>query len=249
MIDIHNHFLWNMDDGPETIEQSLAMLEMAAASGTTDLVASPHANSHYRFQPELIRRRIAEISSLHTVKPRIHTGCDFHLSFENVQDALENPAGYLINRGPYLLVEFPDSPLAGMGRILETLLDRGLIPIMTHPERNTQLRRIGPEFLDWVRKGCLVQITAQSLLGRFGKPAEESAWEMVQRRLAHFIASDAHDTSHRPPRLDLAFEALSSRVGPGQARLLAIDNPQAVLLGHPILVPTPTKKAWYRWPR
>jgi len=249
MIDIHSHFLWGMDDGADTIEESLAMLKMAAESGTTDIVATPHANSHYRFQPELIRARIAELNSVPGPKPRLHTGCDFHLSYENIQDALANPARYLINDGPYLLVEFPNSPLAGMGRVLTTLIDRGFIPIMTHPERNTELRRIGPEFLEWIERGCLVQVTAQSLLGRFGKSAGESSWEMVRRRLAHFIASDAHDTEDRPPRLDLAFQAVAARIGSSEARMLAIDNPQAVIMGHSISVEIPKRKPWYRWGR
>ncbi|MDR3702732.1 MAG: hypothetical protein P4L56_24010 [Candidatus Sulfopaludibacter sp.] len=247
MIDIHSHFLYGLDDGAETIEDSLAMLQMAAESGTTDIVATPHANSDYPFQPDLIRQRIAEITAAPGVKPRLHTGCDFHLSFENVQDALQNPTRYVINRGPYLLVEFPHSSLAGMGRSLAALLDLGLVPIMTHPERNPHLRRMGSEFQEWIQKGCLVQVTAQSLFGSFGKSAEQSAWEMVRRRLAHFIASDAHDTEHRPPCLNLAFDAVSARVGAAEARALAIDNPQAVISGDPIWATLPRKKRWYQW--
>jgi protein-tyrosine phosphatase len=118
---------------------------------------------------------------------------------------------------------------------------------MTHPERQMQLRRINDDFLEWVRMGCLVQVTAQSLLGRFGKQSEESAWEMVQRGLAHFIASDAHDTQDRPPRLDLAYAALCDRVGESHARLLSIENPQAVLSGERVQVNPPKQKPWYRW--
>jgi protein-tyrosine phosphatase len=249
MIDIHSHVLWGLDDGAETLEESVAMLKLAAESGTTDIVATPHANYRYRFQPDVIRQRIEELSAAAPIKPRIHTGCDFHLSFENVQDAMENPSKYLINRGPYLLVEFPDASLAGMDRILTTLVDRGLIPIITHPERNVHLRKISSEFIEWIRKGCLVQVTAQSLTGRFGKSAESSSWEMVRRSLVHFIASDAHDTADRPPRLDAAFELLSSRIGHQQATTLAFDNPRAVISGDPIDVPEPKRRPWYRWGR
>jgi len=248
MVDIHSHILWGLDDGAETLEESLAMLTLAAESGTTDIVATPHANSRYRYDPEVIQQRIEEASAGVSGKPRIHRGCDFHLSFDNVQDAMENPAKYGINGGPYLLVEFPNSPLAGMQRVLTTLLDCGLIPIMTHPERQMQLSRINEDFLEWIRMGCLVQITAQSLLGRFGKHSEGSAWEMVRRGLAHFIASDAHDTEDRPPRLDLAFAALSERVGESTAELLSIENPRAVLSGARVIGDIPKQKQpWYRW--
>jgi protein-tyrosine phosphatase len=248
MVDIHSHILWGLDDGAETLEESLAMLDLAAESGTTDLVATPHANSKYRYQTEVILQRIEEVSARVSGKLRIHRGCDFHLSFDNVQNAMEDPAKYAINGGPYLLVEFPDGPLAGMKRVLTTLIDCGLIPIMTHPERHRQLRRINEDFLEWIQLGCLVQITAQSLLGRFGKQSEESAWAMVQRGLAHFIASDAHDVMDRPPRLDLAFAALANRVGESHAQLLSVENPRAVLSGARVRVDMPKQKQpWYLW--
>lgn len=245
MIDIHSHILWGLDDGAATRDESVAMLHLAAEAGTTDIVATPHANYRYPFQPALIRQRADELSAL-VSQPRIHLGCDFHLSFENVQDALADRSKYLINRGPYLLVEFPDAPLNGMDRVLHTLLSRRLIPIITHPERHHDLKRIGPEFLDWVHRGCLVQVTAQSLLGRFGKSAEESAWEMLRRGIAHFIASDAHGVQDRTPRLDAAFEAVASRLGEPLARELTIDNPGAVLAGRPIEVHLPKRRPWYR---
>src|SRR5258707_3330385 len=103
MGEIHSHILWGMDDGAETLEEPLAMLKLAAESGTTDIVATPHANSRYRFQPEVIAERIEAASAGVSGTPRIHRGCDFHLSFDNVQDAMENPAKYAINGGRPML--------------------------------------------------------------------------------------------------------------------------------------------------
>src|SRR5262249_6680108 len=158
-IDIHSHVLWGMDDGAESMEQTLAMLKIAREHGTTDIVATPHANFHFAYQPELVKRRISEAAAASGGVPVIHRGCDFHLSFDNVQDALEVPGRYAITTGPYLLVEFPDNSLTGMAEVLRTLLSRGLVPIMTHPERQLKLREIPAEFLDWVQQGCLVQVT------------------------------------------------------------------------------------------
>ncbi len=246
MVDIHSHILWGMDDGAKTPEESSEMLQMAVESGTTDIVATPHANFRYTFNPEVIRQRIQALSVEMSGKLSIHHGCDFHLSFENVQGALQNPRKYAINGGPYLLVEFPNAPLSGMDRTLAGLLDRGLIPIMTHPERHQHLSGIPKEFLEWIRMGCLVQVTAQSLLGRFGSRSKESAWTMLRRNLAHFVASDAHDISDRPPRLDVAFEAITSRMGQSHAELLCLRNPRAVIAGEAIAVETPKAKPWYR---
>ncbi len=245
MIDIHSHILWGLDDGAETLEESIAMLKLAAEAGTTDIVATPHANSRYRFQTDVITQRIEELKSQIPGKPRIHRGCDFHLNFENVQDASQNPDKYAINGGAYMLVEFPDGHLSGMKRVLTMLLGCGLTPILTHPERHQELRRITDDFQEWVGMGCLVQVTAQSLLGRFGKRSEESGWEMMRRGLVHFIASDAHDTTDRPPRLDLAFEAITKRYDEALARRLCLDNPKAVLFGARVEAEKP-KKAWYQ---
>src|SRR5258707_8582631 len=97
-----------MDDGAKTLEDSLAMLAAAAAAGTTDMVATPHADTEYEFQPGLIRERIAELKQQGSLPVRIHTGCDFHLTFDNVADALANPTKYTINQKRFLLVELSD---------------------------------------------------------------------------------------------------------------------------------------------
>lgn len=216
---------------------------MAAESGTTDIVATPHANLRYRFQPELVKQRIAEISN---GMPRIHSGCEFHLSFDNVEDAMRNPRPYLINEGPYLLVEVPDSPVAKLDGILTLFLERGLVPVLAHPERNLQLRTPGGGLLELIQKGCRVQITGQSLLGRFGKSAEECAWQMARQEVAHIVASDAHGISDRTPRLDMAFEAVRARLGEAQAHRLFVAHPRAVVDGAPIHGELPKRRPWYR---
>jgi len=241
MVDIHSHILWGLDDGAKTLEQSLAMMKIAAGSGTTDIVATPHANFRYPFQAALAAQRVAELSAASGGRPKVHRGCDFHLSFDNIQDALQNPTKYAINGSRYLLVEFPNTALTGMGAALGALLQRGLIPIMTHPERQPVLRKIPADFEEWVEMGCLVQITAQSLLGRFGVRAEESAWDMLRRGMAHMVASDAHDENDRTPRLDEAFAAVAARVGQPIAQRLFIDNPKAVISGGTVSAELPTR--------
>jgi protein-tyrosine phosphatase len=249
MIDIHSHILWGLDDGAETLEQTLAMLRMAADHGTTEIVATPHANFHYSYQEQVVAERLAQVNALCGGRPVVHRGCDFHLSFDNVQDILETPGRYTINAGPYLLVEFPDNSLSGMAQVLGTLLGRGMVPIMTHPERQMKLREIPAEFLEWIQQGCLVQVTAQSLEGRFGRHAEESGWQMIERGLAHFVASDAHDDHDRTPRLDAAFEAVSRRVSPAAADRLFLENPKTAVTGGKIAGAVPRRKRWYQFGR
>src|SRR6266852_1354265 len=116
MIDIHSHILPGWDDGPQTLEESLRMLEMAAGSGTTGIVATPHANSQYRFDAGVIQQRFHELTAAAGSLIHLHLGCDFHLSYENVQDELHQPTKYTINSETGLLVELPELVLGESAR-------------------------------------------------------------------------------------------------------------------------------------
>jgi protein-tyrosine phosphatase len=245
LIDIHSHILWGLDDGARECDDSVAMLRIAAEFGTTDIVATPHFDLRYAFQPELMNDRIAQLTGASSGVPRIHRGCDFHLSYDNIQDALAFPTKYTINGLGYLLVELAEAFVPrSLDEILRQFVLRGIVPVITHPERNPLLRRDLPRLEKWVNFGCAVQITAQSLGDRFGKQARRSAWTMLKKGLVHVVASDAHDVKHRPPRLDIARSVLMKEMGASAATLLLVQNPAAILTGEPIR-PIGTPKRWY----
>lgn len=252
LIDIHSHILPGIDDGAGSLDDAIAMLRMAAGSGTTDIVATPHANLEFTFDPELIGRKIAELQSAAGPLPRIHRGCDFHLTPENIQDALANPAKYAINHRSYLLVEFSDMLIPRTTQdIFDRLLAAGLTPIVTHPERNGLLHRRLEELTGWVQSGALVQVTAGSLMGRFGRTAKAVASQLMDRNLVHFIASDAHDPKYRTPVLSDAYEYVEKTWSAALAETLFTSAPQAVISGEEIQLvdpePEPPKKKWYRF--
>jgi protein-tyrosine phosphatase len=252
LVDIHSHVLWGVDDGAKTFEDSLAMVEMAAASGTTDLVASPHASPRYKFNPELIQERTGELRAAVAANAalaiRLHTACDFHLSYDNIQDALANPRKYTINNGPYLLVEFSDLIIfRNTAEIFSRMIEAGIMPIITHPERNSLLRQRLSEIVTWCEAGALTQVTAQSFAGRFGNRAAEFSRTLLDQGLVHFVASDGHDTVLRPPRLDEAFAWIEERYGRETAELLCITNPRATLSGEAITRPEATANPPRKW--
>lgn len=221
-----------MDDGAKTLEVSLAMLEAAAAAGTTDIVATPHADTQYRFHPNLIAERLAELKSASASKIRIHNGCDFHLTFDNVADAIANPAKYTINHKRYLLVELSDLVIfKSTEPDFRRLQDAGMLLVITHPERNPLLRQRLETIRHWVSLGCYMQITGQSLFGRFGTKAKNFSETLLQEGLVHFVASDGHDNKHRPPTMDEALRYISKRFGEQRATALFSTNPMAVLNG------------------
>jgi protein-tyrosine phosphatase len=241
MVDIHCHLLPGLDDGPETLETSLQMAEMAIQDGITHVIATPHANDRYPFVPETVRQRRDEIQNLLGSRLQIATGCDFHLSFENLNDLRRGPQKYTLNQRNYLLVEFADFAIPPtIDATLHELHLSGVQPIITHPERNALIRANPARLESWIRQGCYVQVTALSLLGRFGGPAKQFSRWLLDRDAIHFVASDAHNLKGRPLLLRKASEEVARRRSEAVAQSLFVANPMAAFEGQPLpYVPEP----------
>ena len=148
----------------------------------------------------------------------------------------------------YLLVEFPHTlrnPQAD--RILKHLMDAGLTPIVTHPERNTLLQTRIEDLARWVENGCWLQLTAGSVTGAFGPQAQRFSDALVKRGLVQVVASDAHDCTRRPPVLGEAYDALVRRFGAVAIRPLFVDNPRAVIAGERLVISVAPLKPLRRW--
>ncbi len=238
MVDLHHHLLPGLDDGSPDLATSLEMARIAVADGITHVVCTPHANSRFPFDPAVIAERVDELQAAlkaENIPLTLGRGCDFHLSYDNVQDALASPHRFTINAHDYLLIELPDYSLSpNLNETFYELRLGGLIPILTHPERNPTLQRDPQRLLAWLRDGLLMQVTAGSLLGHMGKGAERLARQMLDNRWVHFLATDAHDTKRRPPQMRKAHDMVSRRCDPDYANLLCQHNPLAVFNGRPL---------------
>ncbi|HEX4038368.1 MAG TPA: CpsB/CapC family capsule biosynthesis tyrosine phosphatase [Acidobacteriaceae bacterium] len=235
MIDIHHHLLFDTDDGPADLDGAVAQAEAAAGDGITHIVCTPHANNMWEFNPTRNRERLAAIRDRIDGRLTLGLGCDFHLSPENIAEALEKPAKFTINQGRYLLVEFADFAISeNIGDTFYEFALRGIRPIITHPERNPILQKRPERIAEWLRGNCLVQVTAGSLEGRFGKQPQAMAWGLLRRHWVHFIATDAHNLERRPPRLRAVCQAVAKRFGEETAHRLCVDNPRAAFDDRPL---------------
>lgn len=235
MYDIHCHLLPGLDDGPDTVEQSMAMAEAAIADGITHVVCTPHCNSTYSFDYQRVRQARDALRARLGGRLTLATGCDFHIAPENLAALKQNAAHFCINQKDYLLVEFSDFSIpSAMDQVLYQLQIAGLRPVVTHPERNPILRK-NPDLLrNWVHQGCHAQVTAGALTGLFGPEAQRRAEEWIAQGLIHFAASDAHNDRGRPLRLSPAREQVARLFGEEKAQALFHDNPRAAFEGRPL---------------
>ena len=244
MIDIHSHILPEVDDGAKSWEISQEMCRMAAADGIEHMVATPHANERYRYDREQLQGVLERLRTMVGPRPQLSLGCDFHLSFENVQDALEHPQKYMIENSHYLLVELSNYSIPAHVEESFTMLgSKGIMPVITHPERNPILQQTPQRVLQWVELGCAVQVTASALTGSWGSRVLRVAEWLLEREAVHVLASDAHDTKHRVPNLSAARKEVEEIYGAELARALVEDNPRAIISGQPLpYFPNPVTK-------
>ena len=235
MFDIHSHILPEVDDGPKSWEAAEAMCRMAAADGIERMVATPHSNDRYFYDREYLSNLLQELQRRIGDRPKLSLGCDFHLSFENMQSALQDPTRYRIGNGRYLLVEFSNFSIpAQVDEWFTNMCQAGTTPIITHPERNPILQESPQRVLQWIELGCTVQVTGSIFTGSWGARARQVAEWLLQRKGVHFLATDAHDTERRPPVLSAARRALAKQFGEPIAHALVEANPQAVMNDTPL---------------
>ncbi|MFZ1154052.1 MAG: CpsB/CapC family capsule biosynthesis tyrosine phosphatase [Solirubrobacteraceae bacterium] len=255
MIDLHTHVLPGIDDGPETIEGSLALVRAAEAQGTRVMVATPHVNWRHPNDAATIARLTGELNErlrLEGIAVEIRTGGE--IAMTRAEDIEPDELKRLrLGGGPWVLLEPPFTPIVtGLDGVVTALQKAGHHVLLAHPERCPALHREPQMVESLVRDGVLTSVTAGSLVGRFGSEVRRFARRLLEQGLVHNVASDAHNAIKRPP--SMAAELDEAGFGP-LADWLTRAVPEAILSGgeipdRPELAVVEAGRPWrMRWRR
>ncbi|QQE78634.1 tyrosine-protein phosphatase [Alicyclobacillus sp. SO9] len=240
LTEIHAHVLFDIDDGPSSLEQSLNLLSVMKAQGVQRVFCTSHYKSpHFSVEKKTIEQRFEALSEtideLPGSYPILKPAAEVRLSPELIDDIRSDDVPTL-GETPYVLIEFPGTniPEESLNMVHE-LKVRGYKPIMAHPERNLEIQH-DPQLVDTlVSMDISLQLTAGCLTKKQGKlhPADALAWEILKRGRAAVIASDSHDTKSRPPTLAAAYENIASELGSETANMLKM-NANSIWQGQPV---------------
>jgi len=255
-VDIHCHLLPGIDDGAVSWDDSLAMARLAASDGITTVVATPHQLGSYGpNHGDAIRascRRLQELLDQQSVGLRVLPGADVRIEPDMLRKIHTGEVVTLADHRRYVLLELPHELYFPLNRLLREFRAAGLIGILSHPERNQGI--LGqPKVLEpLVDAGCLLQVTAGSLVGTFGPQVKKFAELLVVQGLAHFVATDAHGWKSRRPLMRRAFERVAEITGHRVATELCCGNPASVVANRMVARERRRPKrldlaSWFRW--
>ena len=205
-VDMHCHCLPGLDDGPATTAEALELCRALSEDGITSVIATTHQLGRYdgRCESPRIQAAVASLNQAldkEALPLKVFPGADVRVD-ERIPDLLADGAVLsLANLGKHLLLELPEQVFIDLQALTADLAKTGLQVIVSHPERNWFLSKHPQVVLPWLREGACLQLTAGSLLGSFGPMAETMSWYWLSKGLACVVASDAHDTTGRRPRM------------------------------------------------
>ena len=254
MIDIHTHILPGLDDGSQTLSDSLEMAELALESGVDTIIATPHSNQLGRFENFDLVHLKHVFSQLQQALQEVGIPLTLHLGMEifaseDLCQKIQAGALLSLNRSRYYLVEFAfDEAPEFIGDILDGMLSVGAIPVIAHPERYFCVQDTPELLYEFREMGAVLQINKGSVFGRFGEEAERTTRFLLENRLAGCVASDAHGADYRTTDMRPVRQFLEERYGEAYAQLLLKVNPRRILEDRQIFYePSPERKRKRRW--
>lgn len=254
-VDIHCHLIPGIDDGASSWDVSLEMARMAAAEGIETIVTTPHQLGAYeQNRGDMIREKVAELQQRlrrANVPLTVLPGADVRIEPEMIDRLRQGDVLSLADLRKHVLLELPHEVYFPLKPVLDGLRGIKMTGILSHPERNQGLLEQPRITESLVQSGCLMQVTAGSLLGKFGPQSQSMSEWMIRSGLVHFIATDAHGVNSRRPLMRRAFQRVAELCDQTTATDLCCRNPAAVASGRVVKAGrrktvAPTRSRWFR---
>jgi protein-tyrosine phosphatase len=218
MIDIHSHILPGIDDGAQTMQDSIEMAKAAVAEGIHTIIATPHHNNgKYENRKSDILPLVSKLNDAfksEAIDLNVLPGQECRIYGEILEDYEKGHILTLNQSSQYLFIEFPSNSVPRYAEhLLYDIQVEGLTPVIVHPERNAELIERPEKLYKLVTNGAITQLTASSLAGYFGKKIQKFSQQMIEANLTHFIASDAHNTHNRTFKMEEAMDYIERKYG------------------------------------
>ena len=217
-IDIHSHIIPGVDDGSRDMETSIALLQMAAENGTTDIIATPHViDVSTTLTWDAIRHHVEVLqkeADARGISIRIYPGAETELNWDLLELMRKEPGAFCLAGSRYCLMEMPSLMLPPhLEEMIYELQLLDIVPVLAHPERQMQLMEQPEKLLDLLKKGCVAQSNGGSLTGVFGPKVHANVHQLLNRDMIGFIGSDAHNLRYRNTNLKDARVKLETHWG------------------------------------
>ncbi|MFT5334844.1 MAG: protein-tyrosine phosphatase [Halioglobus sp.] len=235
MIDLHCHLLPGIDDGPDTMEESIELCAIASADGITHSIVTPHIHpGRWENSYQLVEHLRDELQSSireQNIPLQLGFAGEVRLTDQIIQQVERGEIPFYGSVDGYniMLLEFPHAHIIpGSDKLVSWLMSRGIRPLIAHPERNKQVMNDFTPIYSFVEAGCWLQLTAGSITGGFGARAQEAALRMLMENLVAVVASDGHNRKARKPIMQEASSAIASQFGDAKATELTLLNPALI---------------------
>ena len=233
MIDIHSHILPRIDDGAKNMEESIMMAKLAVQEGIHTIIATPHhKNENYENKKLDIIQKVELLNDVllsENINLQVLPGQETRIYGEIIEDLEKDEVLTLNNGGEFLFVEFPSGHVPRYSeKLLSDIQFEGITPIIVHPERNQELMENPTLLYNFVKKGSLSQITAASVVGKFGKNIQKFSMKLIESNLTHFIASDAHNIKSRKFNMSAAYQTVEKKFGIDMMDMFLFNTEQLV---------------------
>ncbi|WP_409368431.1 tyrosine-protein phosphatase [Lysinibacillus sp. 38-6] len=251
MIDMHSHILENVDDGPETTEETFQLFEQAIAEGITTIISTSHAlHPRYHVPCHVVNEQIAQFQQeidRRNMPLTLYPGHEVRLA-GNIVELYENGQLQTLAQSNYMLLELPSGTIPTYtSSIIYNLLTAGVTPIIAHPELNATFAKNPATLEQLIREGALAQITAGSLAGKFGKSIQQLSLQLVRSNLVHTYGSDVHNVKSRPFLFEKGLRFLEKEKL-WDAVDVFLENNARIINNQPLIVYEPedhfTKRSW-----